>query len=356
MAASMLVIFSAMSSSATVEDYFWLLLVVLSIFLIWLITSLALNRLESASTYVRVLVFFQMGALLVAVLAASVSGSIDENAGVGALAVVFFTMAALVHHVARTQGTSSALQKRAGLGATILGALLAINAFTPQTFNYGVLIAVFLALVLGYLFVLLPRIDRAWPIDREHLAERLGQLLLIMMGETFFEVVLAYKAGKEAHLFGFALVIVILALTWALYFDSVWTSGRPASSRALVTWILGHGLAVAGIGMASIGLSKIAVRSQGNALEFLTDASLIYALTITYAGLAVVAWSVTPPQRRLSVVLTLTAVALIIFGFSEPLHMAVEAEAQGAVVAVILLLSVILSSRTLRRRKVVTAP
>jgi hypothetical protein len=108
--------------------------------------------------------------------------------------------------------------------------------------------------------------------------------------------------------------------------------------------------------MASIGLSKIAIRGQGNALEFLTDASLIYALTITYAGLAVVAWSVTPPQRRLSVVLTLTAAALIIFGFNEPLHNALEVEAQGGVVSVIILLSVLLSSRTLRRRKTVTAP
>lgn len=134
----------------------------------------------------------------------------------------------------------------------------------------------------------------------------MGHLLLIVMGETFFEVVLAYKTGMEAQLLAIALLIAMFGLTWALYFDSIWPAGRPWSSYALPAL---------GIGQASVGLSQIAVRDEGNAL--------VYALMVTFLGF----WA---------------------FGLSTETLAGIDIEVQGAVVAALLLITVILSSRLSR--------
>lgn len=348
-AASMLVVYSTLAKDQSPWNRGWQHLVVLVVFLFWLMTSLALNRLESANNYVRTLVFVQMGALLVAVLAASVSGSVSGNIGVGALSIVLLTISGLTFEVGRKSTIASKVQKRGGIAGLLIALALGINAFTPEAFNAPAMTAVFVLLAVAYLFFFLPRVDRRFPIDRDHLAERMGQLLLIVMGETFFEVVLAYKEGMEAHIFGIALVITMLGLTWALYFDSIWPAGRPRGSYALVVWICGHALAAVGIGQASIGLSRIAVREEGNALVFLTDATLVYALMGTFLGFAIIVWAIYPRTWRLIATLTAAAMIFWAFGLSTEALAGIDIQVQGAVVAALLLITVILSSRFSRK-------
>ncbi len=347
-AASTLVIFMSMKQDFSAENQWWLSFVVLLLFSVWLMTTFALNRLRDQSTWVRTLVFAQMGALIVTVFIAASTSSIDDNLGLFFLAIVFLTLGALARTVARQAGTPAELQRYAGWGAFIAAFIIGVNAFTPESYNLVAMGFAFLIIVIGYFLLFLPRIDKQMPIDREHLAERLAQLLLIVMGESFLEIAIGFQLGGEPNIIGIVLVVLLLGLTWAQYFDVLWNRGTPPTARLLLLYLLGHAIAILGIGTASLSLSSIAISKQTTTIDVLYGTQLTYSVMLTYLGFTVIALSLRPFHARVTVILGAVTAVLLAIGLMTEVAQGVDQRLMAIVVGTVLLVGVILSTGAVR--------
>jgi len=347
-AASTLVIFMSMKQDFSAENQWWLSFVVLLLFSVWLMTTFALNRLRDQSTWVRSLVFAQMGALIVTVFIAASTSSIDDNLGLFFLAIVFLTLGALARTVARQAGTPTELQRYAGWGAFIAAIIIGVNAFTPESYNLFAMGFAFVIIVIGYFLLFLPRIDRQMPIDREHLAERLAQLLLIVMGESFLEIAIGFQLGGKPNILGIVLVVLLLGLTWAQYFDVLWNRGTPPTARLLLLYLLGHAIAILGIGTASLSLSSVAISKAPTSIDILYGTQLTYSVMLTYLGFTVIALSLRPFHARVTVILGAVTVVLLAIGLMSEVVQGVDERIMAIVVGTVLLVGVILSTGAVR--------
>lgn len=347
-AASTLVIFMSMKQDFSAENQWWLSFVVLLLFSVWLMTTFALNRLRDQSTWVRSLVFAQMGALIVTVFIAASTSSIDDNLGLFFLAIVFLTLGALARTVARQAGTPTELQRYAGWGAFIAAIIIGVNAFTPESYNLVAMGFAFVIIVIGYFLLFLPRIDRQMPIDREHLAERLAQLLLIVMGESFLEIAIGFQLGGKPNILGIVLVVLLLGLTWAQYFDVLWNRGTPPTARLLLLYLLGHAIAILGIGTASLSLSSVAISKAPTSIDILYGTQLTYSVMLTYLGFTVIALSLRPFHARVTVILGAVTVVLLAIGLMSEVVQGVDERIMAIVVGTVLLVGVILSTGAVR--------
>lgn len=347
-AASTLVIFMSMKQDFSAENQWWLSFVVLLLFSVWLMTTFALNRLRDQSTWVRSLVFAQMGALIVTVFIAASTSSIDDNLGLFFLAIVFLTLGALARTVARQAGTPTELQRYAGWGAFIAAIIIGVNAFTPESYNLVAMGFAFVIIVIGYFLLFLPRIDRQMPIDREHLSERLAQLLLIVMGESFLEIAIGFQLGGKPNILGIVLVVLLLGLTWAQYFDVLWNRGTPPTARLLLLYLLGHAIAILGIGTASLSLSSVAISKAPTSIDILYGTQLTYSVMLTYLGFTVIALSLRPFHARVTVILAVVTVVLLAIGLMSEVVQGVDERIMAIVVGTVLLVGVILSTGAVR--------
>ena len=347
-AASTLVIFMSMKQDFSAENQWWLSFVVLLLFSVWLMTTFALNRLRDQSTWVRSLVFAQMGALIVTVFIAASTSSIDDNLGLFFLAIVFLTLGALARTVARQAGTPTELQRYAGWGAFIAAIIIGVNAFTPESYNLFAMGFAFVIIVIGYFLLFLPRIDRQMPIDREHLAERLAQLLLIVMGESFLEIAIGFQLGGKPNILGIVLVVLLLGLTWAQYFDVLWNRGTPPTARLLLLYLLGHAIAILGIGTASLSLSSVAISKAPTSIDILYGTQLTYSVMLTYLGFTVIALSLRPFHARVTIILAAVTVVLLAIGLMSEVVQGVDDRLMAIVVGTVLLVGVILSTGAVR--------
>ena len=347
-AASTLVIFMSMKQDFSAENQWWLSFVVLLLFSVWLMTTFALNRLRDQSTWVRSLVFAQMGALIVTVFIAASTSSIDDNLGLFFLAIVFLTLGALARTVARQAGTPTELQRYAGWGAFIAAIIIGVNVFTPESYNLVAMGFAFVIIVIGYFLLFLPRIDRQMPIDREHLSERLAQLLLIVMGESFLEIAIGFQLGGKPNILGIVLVVLLLGLTWAQYFDVLWNRGTPPTARLLLLYLLGHAIAILGIGTASLSLSSVAISKAPTSIDILYGTQLTYSVMLTYLGFTVIALSLRPFHARVTVILAVVTVVLLAIGLMSEVVQGVDERIMAIVVGTVLLVGVILSTGAVR--------
>lgn len=347
-AASVLVIFMSLKADFTPENQWWLSFVVLVIFSVWLMTTFALNRLPDQSTWVRFLVFVQMGALMLTVFTAASSGAIDDNIGLAFLAVVFLTIGALARTVSSRVGMSALPHRHAGWGAFAVALILGVNALTPQSFNMFALLFVFIAIVVGYFMILLPRMDHRMPIDREHLSERLAQLLLIVMGESFLEIAISYQLGGRPNIVGVSAVVVLLGITWAQYFDVLWGRGAPTTPRLLLVYLAGHAIAILGVGTASVSLANVAISKDDDIFTTLYGTGLTYALMLTYLGFMVIAMSLRPVHPRVITILGGITVVLAILGGTSGQIQVLSDTQMAMVVAGVLLMGVVLCLRAIR--------
>lgn len=347
-AACTLIIFMSMKQDFSVENQWWLSFIVLLLFSVWLMTTFALNRLRDQSTWVRFLVFAQMGALIGTVLIAAQTSSVDDNVGLFFFAIVFVTLGLLARTVAREVGSPADLQRHAGWGAFIAALIIGVNAFTPQSFNIFALAFSFLVIVGGYFLLFLPRMDRQMPINREHLSERLAQLFLIVVGESFLEIAVGFQLGGRPNILGIVLVVFLLGLTWAQYFDVLWNRGTPTGAGLLLLYLLGHAIAILGIGTASLSLSSVAITKEGDVLESLYGTELTNSLMLTYVGFTVIALSLRPTRLRIIAILGGVTVVLAAIEAASVAFTELDERAMAIVVGVVLLAGVALSTSAVR--------
>jgi low temperature requirement protein LtrA len=289
-----------------------------------------------------------MGALIVTVFIAAQTSSVDNNLGLFFLAIVFVTLGLLARTVAREVGSPAGFQRYAGWGAFLAALIIGINAFTPESYNLFAMAFAFLIIVVGYFLLFLPHMDRQMPIDREHLSERLAQLFLIVVGESFLEIAIGFQLGGRPSILGIVIVVFLLGLTWAQYFDVLWNRGTPTGAGLLLLYLLGHAIAILGIGTASLSLSSVAISKEGDILDSLYGTELTNSLMLTYLGFTVIALSLRPMRLRIIGILGGVTVVLAAIAAASSAFTQLDERAMAIVVGIVLLVGVALSTSAVR--------
>jgi low temperature requirement protein LtrA len=177
----------------------------------------------------------------------------------------------------------------AGALVLVVGALLpdglAVD-LVPWILAAGLLIASVPVLTVG-----VRRVLADTRLHSGHLSERMGQLVMIVLGEAFVSLVLRVGgvSGIARPVFLVVTFIAVFAI-WLLYFTTVLPSGVPTTPGRLRLWLGAHWLLMLGGGgmaaaLAALTVNEGALRPDGTAQGQDAPLPLLYVM----AALAVLA-------------------------------------------------------------------
>ena len=298
-AASMLFLYGSLATHLTWGEFFWLSSIALIVFGIWLSTTLIYNRLPNDGTGRRLLVIAQMVAIVFAVASMERSDRVDGDVGLVALGGALFLLSFMWFQVARQSSMAGKSDRIPAFAALVGGIFLITSAVLPDWINQAQVLAGGLIAFVPLFVLYLPLIVANLDLDMRHLSERLGQLTLIMLGETFLEMAVIFTKGAEPRMFGVLIVLAILVLIWWQYFTYVGTRPVRETSARIDVYLLGHALLVVGLGSAALSLTEIAL-AVGEQLSLPLIAGMLgISLAGTYGGMALVVVSTPAPAKVL---------------------------------------------------------
>ena len=306
-AASMLLIYGSLAQHLSWPEFFWLSAIALVVFASWLSTTLIYNQLPADTTWRRLFIIVQMITIVYAVAAMENSDRVDGDVGIIALGMAMLILAAMWEAGYRSSKDSSRPYRRQAAAFAIGAAFLLSAVFLPDSLNAEVFI---IGALIGFvpMFVsFVPRLYAANSMDMHHLVERLGGLVLIMLGETFLEMSVLFTKGGNPRIFGVLLVLVLLTIVWWQYFTYVASRPVMPSVKRLEFFLLGHALLVLGLGSAALALTEVALALE-EALTLPVIAGILGgSLALVYAGLTIIVASSTGPRSQ-TIILTLTTI------------------------------------------------
>ena len=224
---------------------------VVVLFGIWLLTAVGYGLFRRETAWRRVLLLIQMLGVVVAALSLSKTG-LPGWAGFIAIAVVVITQTLIYAGFTRV---SAPMQ--GSLRVVVWSTSIAVVIFTlAATFMLlasvdNTTLAATLALIAGGAVVLVPLIWRVMPgvlsaIDLHHLDERFGLLVIVVLGESFINLVSNLGTlGSIPNPIAFVLAFLIAYALWSIYFSSVQAFEIPTHAWAFRLWVVAHLLFVA---------------------------------------------------------------------------------------------------------------
>lgn len=300
-----LIIVAAVSQAGKVfvKDPSWasaalILVSVLLLFTVWLLTSISNGLMSRDTTARRVTQLAQMLALIVAALALGKYG-LPNYIGFAAGAVVFLSEAVLYAQY-RRQADSNGRQARVIIVSTsITAGLLAIGALVSDRLDSAqatIIAPLLLALAVAVTVIpLMTRVIRAlMPVlNREHLDERFGLLIIIVLGETFINLVgnlgmLGTIPSPEYFVAAFVLTYCL----WWIYFSICGSAGLPASIAGMRIWIGAHALLMFGLIAVAASLTALTLHGYGDQkTQAIYGAWSPLPLLIALLALTVLSWT-----------------------------------------------------------------
>lgn len=307
------------SAAPSWETGFWLAVTLLILLAVWLLTTLTFNVIRDDWVLRRLLALVQMIAVVVASLSVSRDDGLSDRIGFIALAVAFASIS-ILYAVAAGQAVtdrrrSSLIAALSGLAALVFLAGSALpESDAPIYANPSTYVLVIgLALILTPLLTSgLGQLSASGALDREHLAERMGQIVIIALGESFAALILSLGALQTIpNPVYLVLTFVVIYCLWTIYFRSVLPSGIPDGAGRLRAWIAGHYLLLFGlIGTAEAFASLTVVPFDDQAMGYASyrmPLPLLYVM-VSFTLLTLLAGRAT---RRLMTVHAAASVGLL---------------------------------------------
>lgn len=296
----------------------WIAAWTLIMFVLWSLTTLNNNLYPGDHPWRRVLGLVQMLALVVASLGTVADEGLSNSVGFGGLAVAFASASAMyflsMRGMADERGDMRSLAWSSGVAALVLlmGVTLPDDAEWTITGAPTWIIAI--GVGIAAVPLLGPIVGRvADRIDAEHLSERLGQLVIIVLGESFMSLVtgLGGLSTIPNPLF-FVLTFLVVFAIWTLYFSSVIPAGMPRSPSRLRAWLVTHWLLMFGAVGAAAGFSAVTLVPFGTASPGAADEWTTLPLAFVMLSLALLTWLGTDGVNRLVVIHLVAAGALVV--------------------------------------------
>jgi low temperature requirement protein LtrA len=237
---------------------------------VWFLTTLYNNLFPSRDVGRRFLLVVQMAAIAIAGLAVDQVHGIDNRVG-----LVAYGSALLIVAVLNLVGSRVARVQTSLSVAPILAAVVIcyVGAIDSNLRSFWYLIA---ALLVSMVPILTRQYDR-WRhgsrLRLDHLRERLGLFVLIVLGEGFAQLLSAlHYLGSIPRSQMFPVVFVLAFAVWWIYFDGTFSMKTDLSSVRWRLTLLGHLTLVFGI----IGTLDILVLLTAGESASLGDDILVY--------------------------------------------------------------------------------
>lgn len=252
----------------------WLASSLILLMVFWLLTVLSHNLFPDDDPLRRILVVAQMVALIVASLSLGRGQEgLPDSVGFGALFIAFASIALLYLRCMRTAAAGP--RRAAALISASCGSaafIMLIGAFLPDTgtlvgnpvtwaFAIGVLVA-----ALPLLTVVLGTCVRTGSLNVHHLNERFGQLVLIVLGESFISLVFGLTgASTIPNPLCFIVDFIVVFAIWSLYFTEVLPAGVPAMPARLRIWLACQFVLLFGAIASAAGFAALTLIPFGSA-------------------------------------------------------------------------------------------
>jgi len=276
----------------------WLAMCSALLFTVWFLTVLLAEADSPRHRVAYPIVVIQMPAILVAALASNRSGGVADWHGFVAMGVIFATVAALFWLAPSSTEIAQRANRTLRNGFIAATVISLASSLTPKAWNPIGFALVFLIVIGVALGPYLAMRVRSHAIRDEHLGERMGQLILILLGESFLKIALtvAKGYGKPAYLLLGAAFFTVFSM-WALYFNSAITGLVPHSVTRLRTWLLGHlVVGVGALGLA-VGITDLTVIESDVKVSDEVTLLVTIPLLLILVGFAVIEFAVPTPQR-----------------------------------------------------------
>jgi low temperature requirement protein LtrA len=238
----------------------------------WIGATFYANRFDVDDVGNRVLTGVQM--LAVSALAVNIHDGLGESSIGFALAYVVIRVMLIFQYLRVAQSIPQARQMATwyGFGFAIAASLWFISTFVPLPFRLvfwmlGIIIDFITPLSAAHLQTkLLP--------DFEHLPERFGLFVIIVLGEAIVAVVNGV-AQTEWQFMSVTFAVLGFAIAfslWWIYFENVGgtalqTAGVTKKVRTLNVWLYGHLPLVIGIAAAGVGVKHVIMSDPMAGLE-----------------------------------------------------------------------------------------
>ena len=333
---------------------FWIAAWTLIMFVLWLQTSLHNNLFPGDRASRRILGLVQMLALVIAALGTVSDEGLSNATGFAGLAVAFGSVAVLYGLVRQDcPGDAAAswlIGGSAAAAALVLlsGVLLPDDAAWSWTGAPTWIIAVGVGIATVVLFG--PAMTRvAARIDGEHLAERLGQLVIIVLGESFMSLVSALGGlSSIPNPVFFVLTFLVVFAIWTLYFSSVVTAALPRTPGRLRAWLLTHWLLMFGAVGAAAGFSAVTLVPFGVESDKAASEWTTLPLAFVLIALTLLTWLGSGSRSGLMRVHLAAAAALVLLAFTSVFLTPRGENWEIALGSVIVIADAVLSSRWVR--------
>lgn len=240
---------------------------ILVLFTVWLLTTISHGLFREESVWRRIILLLQMLGLVVGALSVGHYG-LPNWIGFTALAVVFVTQA-LIYLVHRRASDMLHRPIRVVVGASLVSALAfaasAVVAREMTSAQASVVAPILLAIGVGIAIVpllvnVLPGVQSS--LDPHHLGERFGLLVIIVLGESFINLVGALGSlGEIPNVFAFASMFLVAYCIWSIYFTSVQAHRVPPTIGGLRVWILAHVLLLFSIVSVAVEFTDLTMHS-----------------------------------------------------------------------------------------------
>ncbi len=295
----------------------WVFETLLLLLALWLVTTLINNLSDSQASWARGLTLVQMMAVVVAALSLGNENGFPDWVGALALSGAFATVAVLYGLSARSTRAERPEIIAIAVSAAIAAFLMALGAILPTpdeggpTWLLGALLLLSLVVMLAPLMTTL--LARWLPdvLDREHLVERMGALVIIVLGETILGMVGKLEGkGYIPQWQYFVLAFFTVYAIWRIYFTTIEPMGLPRSAARLRGWFVAHALMLFGAIGSAAGLATITVMTTEKMDALKDDPWTPLSFLAIVGGFAWLTWLVGGRGRY--IVVHLVAAAAIV--------------------------------------------
>ena len=251
---------------------------------VWFVSTLVNNLLPGEDLLSRLLVLAQMAAVVVASLSVDQANGIGNSTGLAAFGIALGLVALLVlwsgRGLTRPDRTRAALPLAVAAAISLVGSLIA----GVQTWVF-----VIAALAVSIVPILTAEFSR-WQVSArlrvDHLRERLGLFVLIILGEGFAQLVHAlHSLGTIPRSGVYALTFLLSFALWWIYFEGTFSRHTDLSSVRWRVSLLAHLTLVLGM-IGTLDVLVLLTVQEGDVLGDATFAYFVISLALVLFSFA----------------------------------------------------------------------
>ena len=344
----------AISARKTFANLAWVTFAFVVIWLVWFATTFRFNHDRRDGPLDRLIIVAQMAALSTCAIAIGEGPGEERTAVALSFGVVVLTLAVMTWRSGLLQFDCTKFFRVRSAVLLFASVCIFASAVAPESW-YGALWAV---AALSYLtFWVVHHVRPNWqvpPIDVHHMAERLGLLTIIVLGEAFVKLAIVASSDDVSSLdieVGVVMFICVFAVFWA-YFDDVPKAGIVPGGVGRLALFSGHLVMQIGCVGLAIGFAYLA-RDSVVSSGWRAGAFAVASAAVVYFGLALLgAGTERRPVAPLTVLRLATGLVLVAVAACIPLLNGWNANVLAYALAVVMLVHGALSQWLVSRTRV----